>query len=156
MRDTVAIIGAGPGLGTALARRFGEEGHPVALVARDADLLADLARDRLGRFGNRARLVDRAPAAGRPRRPAAGSVVRRFLAANLVAVAVLDAGQAPAHRGGAESDLVEEALADADDLGPLTRLVDVLDDPFTERDGLDRYAAPAPPDFGAYRTFCGT
>lgn len=54
--------------------------------------------------------------------------------------------------------LVEEALAAATggDLAPLTRLVEVLDDPFTERPGRERYAAPAPDDFGAYQTFCGT
>jgi serine/tyrosine/threonine adenylyltransferase len=29
--------------------------------------------------------------------------------------------------------------------------------PFEERPGLERYAQPAPHDFGAtYRTFCGT
>jgi serine/tyrosine/threonine adenylyltransferase len=28
--------------------------------------------------------------------------------------------------------------------------------PYDERPGLERYAAPAPKDFGAYRTFCGT
>jgi NADP-dependent 3-hydroxy acid dehydrogenase YdfG len=33
---TLAIIGAGPGLGLAVARRFGREGFSVALVARDA------------------------------------------------------------------------------------------------------------------------
>ena len=27
---------------------------------------------------------------------------------------------------------------------------------FFERAGLDRYAAPAPEDFGPYQTFCGT
>ncbi|MGW1725777.1 SDR family NAD(P)-dependent oxidoreductase [Streptomyces sp. NPDC002306] len=32
---TVAIIGAGPGLGAAAARRFGREGYDIALVARD-------------------------------------------------------------------------------------------------------------------------
>ncbi|WP_327011815.1 protein adenylyltransferase SelO family protein [Dactylosporangium sp. NBC_01737] len=54
--------------------------------------------------------------------------------------------------------LVEEALAAATggDLGALTRLVDVVSDPYTERPGLDRYAAPAPADFGSYQTFCGT
>ena len=31
---TVAIIGAGPGLGAAVARRFGTEGFSVALVRR--------------------------------------------------------------------------------------------------------------------------
>jgi uncharacterized protein YdiU (UPF0061 family) len=54
--------------------------------------------------------------------------------------------------------LVEEALAaaTAGDMGPVNRLVDVLADPYTVRPGLDRYAAPAPDDFGSYRTFCGT
>jgi serine/tyrosine/threonine adenylyltransferase len=55
--------------------------------------------------------------------------------------------------------LVEEALAaavDSDDLAPVERLVDAVSAPYDERPGLDRYAAPAPPDFGSYRTFCGT
>lgn len=54
--------------------------------------------------------------------------------------------------------LVEEALAaaTAGDLGPFNRLLEVLADPYTERPGLDRYARPAPDDFGSYRTFCGT
>ncbi|GAA0804907.1 protein adenylyltransferase SelO [Spirilliplanes yamanashiensis] len=54
--------------------------------------------------------------------------------------------------------LVEEALAAAvdGDLGPLDRLVGAVSAPYDERPGLDRYAAHAPPDFGAYRTFCGT
>jgi len=54
--------------------------------------------------------------------------------------------------------LVEEALTAATDgdLDPLHRLLDAVTDPFTERPGLQRYAAPAPVDFGVYRTFCGT
>ena len=54
--------------------------------------------------------------------------------------------------------LVEEALAAATDgdLHPLDRLLDALAAPYDERPGLERYAAPAPEDFGAYRTFCGT
>jgi uncharacterized protein YdiU (UPF0061 family) len=53
---------------------------------------------------------------------------------------------------------VEEALAAAtdDDLGPFRRLLGVLAQPFDERPGLEPYAAPAPPTFGPYRTFCGT
>ncbi|SKC66602.1 SDR family NAD(P)-dependent oxidoreductase [Krasilnikoviella flava] len=45
---TLAIIGAGPGLGLSVARRFGREGFSVALVARDAaklDALASALRD---------------------------------------------------------------------------------------------------------------
>jgi uncharacterized protein YdiU (UPF0061 family) len=54
--------------------------------------------------------------------------------------------------------LVEEALAAATDgdLNPLRRLLDVVAAPYDERPGLERYAAPAPQDFGAYTTFCGT
>jgi uncharacterized protein YdiU (UPF0061 family) len=56
------------------------------------------------------------------------------------------------------NQLVEEALtaATAGDLAPVQRLIDVLDRPYEERPGLERYAAPAPPEFGSYRTFCGT
>jgi uncharacterized protein YdiU (UPF0061 family) len=54
--------------------------------------------------------------------------------------------------------LVEEALdaATGGDLGPLDRLLDAVTAPYEERPGLERYAEPAPQDFGAYRTFCGT
>jgi uncharacterized protein YdiU (UPF0061 family) len=55
--------------------------------------------------------------------------------------------------------LVEEALtaATAGDQGPLERLLAAVTDPYSERPGLERYAAPAPRDFGAtYQTFCGT
>jgi uncharacterized protein YdiU (UPF0061 family) len=58
----------------------------------------------------------------------------------------------------ARNHKVEEALAAASsgDLRPFERLLDVLARPFEERPGLEAYAAPAPPAFGAYRTFCGT
>jgi short-subunit dehydrogenase len=39
----VLILGAGPGLGAAIARRFGREGFSVTLVARRQQALADLA-----------------------------------------------------------------------------------------------------------------
>ncbi|CRZ15119.1 protein adenylyltransferase SelO [Mycolicibacterium neworleansense] len=54
--------------------------------------------------------------------------------------------------------LVEEALTAAteDDLEPVQHLMDALTSPYDERPGLERYAAPAPADFGTYRTFCGT
>jgi uncharacterized protein YdiU (UPF0061 family) len=54
--------------------------------------------------------------------------------------------------------LVEEALTAATDgdLAPLHDLLAAVTDPFTPRPGLERYAAPAPVDFGVYRTFCGT
>jgi uncharacterized protein YdiU (UPF0061 family) len=54
--------------------------------------------------------------------------------------------------------LVEEALAaaTAEDTAPFDELLAVLADPYVERTGLERFAQPAPPDFGRYRTFCGT
>ncbi|HMT49237.1 YdiU family protein [uncultured Dietzia sp.] len=54
--------------------------------------------------------------------------------------------------------LVEEALdaATAGDTGPFEELLVVVADPFTERPGLGRYAAPAPPDGAPHVTFCGT
>lgn len=54
--------------------------------------------------------------------------------------------------------LVEQALTAAmrGDLTPVEKLLTVLAAPYDERDGLADYAAPSPPEFGAYRTFCGT
>ncbi|MGB3860190.1 MAG: YdiU family protein [Ornithinimicrobium sp.] len=58
----------------------------------------------------------------------------------------------------ARNHLVEEALAAGTDgdLGPLEQLLDAVTDPFRQRPGLERYADPAPEDFGRYQTFCGT
>jgi uncharacterized protein YdiU (UPF0061 family) len=54
--------------------------------------------------------------------------------------------------------LVEEALSAATDgdLDPFERLLEAVAAPYDQRPGLERYAAAAPADFGAYRTFCGT
>jgi uncharacterized protein YdiU (UPF0061 family) len=54
--------------------------------------------------------------------------------------------------------LVEEALgaATGGDLTPLQHLVDAVSAPYDERPGLDRFAQPAPPEFGFYQTYCGT
>ncbi|MGE2814354.1 protein adenylyltransferase SelO [Mycobacterium heidelbergense] len=53
---------------------------------------------------------------------------------------------------------VEEALAaaTAGDLDPVERLLQAVSAPYEERAGLERYASPAPEDFGPYQTFCGT
>jgi uncharacterized protein YdiU (UPF0061 family) len=54
--------------------------------------------------------------------------------------------------------LVEEALtaATAGDLDPLEQLLTAVTAPYDQRPGLERYALPAPEDFGTYQTFCGT
>ncbi|MDX2546474.1 SDR family NAD(P)-dependent oxidoreductase [Streptomyces sp. WI04-05B] len=51
---TFALIGAGPGLGLATARRFGNAGHSVALIARNTQRLDDLTSE-LTRGGIEAR-----------------------------------------------------------------------------------------------------
>lgn len=59
---TFALVGAGPGLGLATARRFGAAGHTVALISRDAEkldgLAADLARDCIQARGFAADVLD--------------------------------------------------------------------------------------------------
>ncbi len=56
--------------------------------------------------------------------------------------------------------LVEEALEAAtinNDFAPFNQLLDVLSDPYSEREAAHRYAIPATPEQTAgYRTFCGT
>jgi uncharacterized protein YdiU (UPF0061 family) len=53
---------------------------------------------------------------------------------------------------------VEEALAaaEAGDLGPFTDLVAVLESPFEEQPGKERYAAAPRPEERVTATFCGT
>lgn len=51
---TIAIVGAGPGLGAAVARRFGREGFQVALISRTQANVDQLA-DELGADGITAR-----------------------------------------------------------------------------------------------------
>jgi serine/tyrosine/threonine adenylyltransferase len=54
--------------------------------------------------------------------------------------------------------LVEEALGAATegDGDPFEKLLAAVRDPYTERSGFERFAEPAPEDFGDYQTFCGT
>ena len=48
MQPSIIIVGAGPNLGAAIARRFGREGLAVGLVARDAGKLEALAGELAG------------------------------------------------------------------------------------------------------------
>jgi len=45
MTGTLVVVGAGPGVGAAVARRFASEGYAVGLVARNAGRLAALASE---------------------------------------------------------------------------------------------------------------
>jgi NADP-dependent 3-hydroxy acid dehydrogenase YdfG len=59
---TFALVGAGPGLGLATARRFGAAGHSVALLSRSTEnldaLTAELARDDIQARGFTADVLD--------------------------------------------------------------------------------------------------
>jgi NADP-dependent 3-hydroxy acid dehydrogenase YdfG len=44
MAETLLVCGHGPGISEAVARRFGKAGHPVAIVARNAERLAAAAK----------------------------------------------------------------------------------------------------------------
>jgi len=43
MKHTIIVAGHGPGISDAVARRFGREGHPVAIVARNGERIAAAA-----------------------------------------------------------------------------------------------------------------
>lgn len=49
VNETALVVGVGPGLGAALARRFAESGLTVAVAARDAERLTALADEISGR-----------------------------------------------------------------------------------------------------------
>ena len=49
MNETAVIVGAGPGLGSALARRLARAGMTVAVARRDPDPLAPLVKELSGR-----------------------------------------------------------------------------------------------------------
>ena len=55
--------------------------------------------------------------------------------------------------------IVEEALQAAEkeaNYAPIEKLMDVLSDPYTAREGLEEYALPPSADLAPYKTFCGT
>jgi short-subunit dehydrogenase len=57
MKKTLLVIGAGPGIGLATARRFAREGYDIALSSRSLHNLQDHAR-RLGEEGARVTLME--------------------------------------------------------------------------------------------------
>jgi NADP-dependent 3-hydroxy acid dehydrogenase YdfG len=44
MKRAIIVCGHGPGISDAVARKFGKEGHPVAIVARNAERLSAAAK----------------------------------------------------------------------------------------------------------------
>jgi len=87
---SIVIVGAGPNLGAAVARRFGHEGMPIGLISRNVGKLAELA-DQLASEGLQAefRSADIRDANGL-------SAAIRELAARLGPVEVLEYSPLPA------------------------------------------------------------
>ncbi len=56
MARSIAVFGAGPGLGRAIARRYAQEGYDVVLVARNQQGLDAFAKD-LSNLGVSAHVV---------------------------------------------------------------------------------------------------
>ncbi len=69
MTNSIMIIGAGPGIGQAVAEKFSREGWHVVLTARNADRLADLSAALSGK-------VSRSPLC-KPMRPTRPHCARR-------------------------------------------------------------------------------
>ena len=89
--NSIAVVGAGPGLGAAVARRFGREGYGVALVARDGQRLDAL----VGELGERGIVARGYPAD--VRRPQELVAALRTAARELGTVEVLQYSPVP-HR----------------------------------------------------------
>ncbi|WP_329576322.1 MULTISPECIES: SDR family NAD(P)-dependent oxidoreductase [unclassified Streptomyces] len=121
---TFALVGAGPGLGLAAARRFGEAGHRVALLSRSAqhqdNLAAELARENIHARGFTADVLD----------PASLTEALREAAATLGPVEILQFSPVP--RGDFMKPVLDTTAADLDDplafsvKGPLTCVNTVL------------------------------
>lgn len=56
-KQIVVVVGAGPGLGFSVARKFAEQGHPVALLSRSKERLETLASQINGLSGGTGRAV---------------------------------------------------------------------------------------------------
>ncbi|MFC7891729.1 MULTISPECIES: SDR family NAD(P)-dependent oxidoreductase [unclassified Streptomyces] len=121
---TFALVGAGPGLGLAAARRFGKAGHSVALLSRSAqhqdNLAAELARENVHARGFTADVLD----------PASLTAALREAADTLGTVEILQFSPVP--RGDFMKPVLETTAADLDDplafsvKGPLTCVNTVL------------------------------
>lgn len=121
---TFALVGAGPGLGLAAARRFGRTGHTVALLSRSVqhqdDLVAELAREDIHARGFSADVLD----------PASLTGALREAADVLGPVEILQFSPVP--RGDFMKPVLDTTAADLDDplafsvRGPLTCVNAVL------------------------------
>ncbi|WP_030980576.1 SDR family NAD(P)-dependent oxidoreductase [Streptomyces sp. NRRL S-1824] len=121
---TFALIGAGPGLGLATARRFGAAGHPVALISRSAahldGLVAELEGDGIQARRYTADVLD----------PGSLTTALRSAAEDLGPVEILQFSPVP--RGDFMKPVLDTTAADLDDplafsvKGPVTCVNAVL------------------------------
>ncbi|MFG3099659.1 SDR family NAD(P)-dependent oxidoreductase [Streptomyces sp. NPDC048182] len=104
---TFALVGAGPGLGLAAARRFGRAGHTVALLSRSSrhqdDLVAELAREGIHARGFTADVLD----------PASLTAALREAAETLGTVEILQFSPVP--RSDFMKPVLDTAATDLDD-----------------------------------------
>lgn len=104
---TFALVGAGPGLSLAAARRFGTAGHRVALLSRNIqhqdNLVAELPRENVHARGFTADVLD----------PASLAAALREAADMLGPVEILQFSPVP--RGDFMKPVLDTAAADLDD-----------------------------------------
>jgi NADP-dependent 3-hydroxy acid dehydrogenase YdfG len=133
MSKTIAVVGAGPGVGLGVAEKFGSEGFRVALISRDAGHLADLARQL------QARGIE---AAGFPAdvrdRPALAAALAQA-AARLGPIDVLEYGPVPPREAMRTPRLIdvaaEQVQLDVAVLGAITAVQAVLPGMLAQRAG---------------------
>jgi len=110
------VVGVGPGLGAALARRFAQGGHAVALVARTAAALEPVAAE-IGSTGGRALVVTADAASAADARTACARVRAEL---GPIGVLVYNAG---AFQLGGVLELTPERLEECFRIGCLGALV---------------------------------
>ncbi|MFE0014112.1 SDR family NAD(P)-dependent oxidoreductase [Mesorhizobium sp. NPDC059054] len=132
MGKTIAIVGAGEGVGLAVAERFGREGFQVALLARDAEKTKSLA-NRLAGHGIKAQAF-KANVLDRPGLAAAlGDVKQSLGPIDVLEYSPLPSGQMPPPRVLSVDE--QEYHLELNVLGPIAAVQAVLPDMLARKSG---------------------
>lgn len=140
MKKTIAIVGAGEGVGLAIAERFGREGFQVALLARNLEKTSSLA-ERLAHQGITAKgfkadVLDRASLTA-----ALNSVKERFGPIDVLEYSPSPAGQmSPPHKLGVEE---QEYHLNFNVLAPIVAVQAVLPDMVAQKSGTILFTSAA-------------
>ncbi len=106
---TLAVLGAGPGIGRSLASRFGREGYQVGLVARDGEhlarMVADLAAEGVDAAAFPADLTDRSTITD-----AVAGIVGRFGAVDVLEYGPLPTGRLEVPALEVDVDVAQDVL----------------------------------------------